>query len=52
MFCGVAGRDMSLLLGTVLASALFVFTGNLIADILYYVIDPRMKEGGLLDERK
>ena len=44
--------DMSLLLGTVLASALFVFTGNLIADILYYVIDPRMKEGGLLDERK
>lgn len=37
--------DMALLLGTVLASALFVFTGNLIADILYYVIDPRMKEG-------
>ncbi|MDO4711302.1 MAG: ABC transporter permease [Peptostreptococcaceae bacterium] len=39
--------DMPLLLGTVLASALFVFAGNLIADILYYVIDPRMKEGGL-----
>ncbi|MGX8795665.1 ABC transporter permease [Fusibacter sp. JL298sf-3] len=41
--------DMALLLGTVLASALFVFTGNLIADILYYVIDPRMKEGGVLN---
>lgn len=41
--------DMALLLGTVLASALFVFIGNLIADILYYVIDPRLKEGGVLN---
>lgn len=39
--------DMALLLGTVLASASFVFVGNLIADILYYVVDPRMKEGGV-----
>lgn len=37
--------DMALLLGTVLISALFVFIGNLIADILYLVIDPRIREG-------
>lgn len=41
---GVKG-DMSLLLGTVLVSALFVFTGNWIADILYTVIDPRINSG-------
>lgn len=38
--------DVPLLLGIVIFSALFVFTGNFIADILYKVIDPRIKEGG------
>jgi len=37
--------DMALLLGIVLISAVWVFVGNLIADILYAVIDPRIKEG-------
>lgn len=37
--------DVPLLLGITLFSALFVFTGNLIANILYGVIDPQMKEG-------
>lgn len=37
--------DVPLLLGVVLASALFVFTGNLIADILCAVTDPRIREG-------
>ena len=31
-------------MGVVIISLIFVFTGNLIADILYKVIDPRMKE--------
>lgn len=35
--------DMSLLLGIVLLSALWVFFGNFIADLLYVIIDPRMK---------
>lgn len=36
--------DVPLLLGIVLISAIFVFIGNLIADILYYFVDPRIKE--------
>ncbi len=36
--------DVPLLLGIVIFSTLFVFAGNLIADLIYYIIDPRMKE--------
>jgi len=36
--------DVPLLLGIVLFSALFVFFGNLIADIIYEFIDPRIKQ--------
>lgn len=36
--------DLPLLLGLVLFSALFVFAGNLAADIIYCVVDPRIKE--------
>ncbi|AMK15655.1 ABC transporter permease [Methanobrevibacter olleyae] len=36
--------DVPLLLGIVVVSAVFVFVGNLIADILYYFVDPRIKE--------
>nr|WP_294486359.1 ABC transporter permease [uncultured Anaerosporobacter sp.] len=36
--------DVPLLLGITLFSAVFVFTGNLIANILYGVIDPKIKE--------
>lgn len=36
--------DIPLLLGITLFSAVFVFTGNLIANILYGVIDPKIKE--------
>lgn len=35
--------DLPLMVGIVLISSLFVFTGNLIADILNKVVDPRMK---------
>ncbi|NOU95565.1 ABC transporter permease subunit [Paenibacillus sp. LMG 31456] len=40
--------DVPLLLGIVLCSALFVFTGNLLADLIYRMVDPRMREGDAL----
>lgn len=39
------GGDVPLLLGIAIFSAVFVFIGNLIANILYGVIDPRIREG-------
>ena len=37
--------DVPLLLGIAIFSAIFVFVGNFIANILYGVLDPRLKEG-------
>ncbi|MEF3304145.1 ABC transporter permease [Paenibacillus sp. GYB003] len=37
--------DVPLLLGIVLFSALFVFIGNTVADALYKLVDPRLREG-------
>ena len=37
--------DVPLLLGISLFTALFVFAGNLIANILYGIFDPRIREG-------
>ncbi len=42
---GVRG-DVPLLLGIVLFSTLFVFSGNTFADIVYHLIDPRIRLGG------
>lgn len=39
------GGDAPLLVGIALASAAIVFLGNLIANILYGVVDPQMREG-------
>ncbi len=36
--------DVPLLLGVVIFSAIFVFCGNLIADIIYEFVDPRIKQ--------
>ncbi len=36
--------DVPLLLGIVIFTTIFVFVGNLIADLIYYVVDPRTKE--------
>lgn len=36
--------DVPLLLGIVIFSAIFVFSGNLIADIIYEFVDPRIKQ--------
>ena len=39
------GGDMPLLLGITVATAALVFGGNLAADLLYGVIDPRIRRG-------
>ena len=39
------GGDMPLLLGITVITAAVVFAGNLIADLLYGVIDPRIRRG-------
>lgn len=38
--------DLPLLLGIAIFSAVFIFVGNLIANILYGIVDPRLREGG------
>jgi peptide/nickel transport system permease protein len=38
--------DVPLLLGIVLFSAVFVFTGNALADLIYHLVDPRIRLGG------
>ncbi|WP_367104673.1 ABC transporter permease [uncultured Psychrobacter sp.] len=40
--------DVPLLLGIVLFSTIFVFVGNLIADLIYYIVDPRTRESRML----
>ena len=39
------GSDIPLLMGITMISAAIVFAGNFIADILYEIIDPRMRRG-------
>ena len=39
------GGDASLLVAIALVSALLVFCGNAVANVLYGVVDPRMREG-------
>jgi len=38
--------DLPLLVGIILISSMFVFAGNLIADLLNKIVDPRMKREG------
>lgn len=40
--------DVPLLLGLVIFSTFFVFAGNLIADIIYYFVDPRTRESRMI----
>lgn len=40
------GSDVPLLMGITLVTAAIVFMGNFIANILYGVVDPRMRKGG------
>jgi len=41
--------DVPLLLGIVIFSTLFVFSGNLLADIFYQLLDPRIRRGRLTE---
>ena len=38
-------RDMPLLQGTVIFTTILIIIGNLVADLLYNVLDPRIREG-------
>lgn len=40
------GSDVPLLLGITMISAVIVFGGNLIANLLYGIVDPRIRRGG------
>ena len=40
---GIRG-DIPLLLGIVLFSTIFVFTGNFMADLIYHLVDPRLRK--------
>lgn len=40
------GSDMPLLMAITIVSSLFVFGGNLVANLLYGVVDPRIRRGG------
>lgn len=46
------GGDVALLAGIALVSAALVFGGNLIANILYGIIDPRMRLGARTQRMK
>lgn len=37
--------DLPLLMGITIISLIFVYSGNIIADLLYRVVDPRIREG-------
>jgi len=39
----INNRDMPLLQGTVIFTAVLIIAGNLVADVLYSVIDPRIR---------
>lgn len=40
------GSDMPLLMGITMVTAVIVFAGNFIANVLYGVVDPRIRKGG------
>ena len=40
------GSDIPLLMGITLISAVLVFAGNAAADVLYRLVDPRLRKGG------
>ncbi|MBQ2698371.1 MAG: ABC transporter permease, partial [Firmicutes bacterium] len=40
----ISGRDIPLLQGTVLFTTVLVVLGNLVADCLYTVLDPRIRK--------
>lgn len=45
----VEGRDYPVVMGLTLLSAMFVIAGHLLVDLLYLVVDPRIRDG-LMDD--
>jgi peptide/nickel transport system permease protein len=45
MLEAIFARDVHVVIGAALLSALFLVTGNLIADVLLYALDPRIRWG-------
>ena len=43
---GVSGRDYPVIMATTLIAAILTVLGNLLADIAYAVVDPRVTYGG------
>ena len=41
----VGGRDYPVIMGYTMFSCLILIVGNLVADVLYAVADPRIREG-------
>jgi peptide/nickel transport system permease protein len=41
----ITNRDMPVLQGTVIVTTIIVIAGNLLADLLYSVLDPRIRKG-------
>lgn len=46
----IEGRDYPVVMGLTLLSATFVVAGHLLVDLLYLVVDPRIREGLLEDK--
>ena len=42
----IGNRDMPVLQGTIIFTTVIVIIGNLLADLLYSVLDPRIRKGG------
>jgi peptide/nickel transport system permease protein len=42
-FSAAVGHDYPLIMGTVLFAAVLVILGNLLADIAYSIVDPRVR---------
>jgi peptide/nickel transport system permease protein len=43
-FGAILARDFPLILGTVAISAILVISGNLVADVLHALSDPRVRD--------
>ncbi len=44
---GVGGRDYPVIMATTLIAAVLTVLGNLLADITYAIVDPRVTYGGV-----
>lgn len=48
-FSAIINRDYPLMMGTTMLSCVILIAGNLLADVLYGIVDPRIQMGGKSD---